>query len=321
MKKHSSGFSLIEIMIALGIMSVVALGMIAIFTQQMKSSNFNDFRAERTQLDLSIVGQFLNDPNNCKCLFAGASDFATPGPSTLTVPTPPTTIGTFHFLIPGSCAGATVPVPLVNSTGVNNLILQSVQLSKITEINPDSYQGDLNLSLGSTTEVLGPKSISLNFHVSVLGTPSAPGHAKFMGCSFSGAGPGSIVYEKTCLQTNGGKGDVASYPMSHGSNLCMPNACNVGDYDAGLAGCEGEGQGKYHSSYMCVRTCVVGGPPPSGSSYSRHCGFYNTSGSAELCSPAPCRPGDTKISSYCHITASGYNGETVGGCVATCRAN
>lgn len=183
------GFSLVQVIIAAGILAVLAMTSASFFTNQIKANNYLEFQAKREQLRLTILGQFLSDPNNCKCLFANAPAFATPGPSTL-AGTPPTQIGKFNFTTPGVCGTATLPSPLTSSTGVDGIRSTTIQLRNIVDSGGGTHTGLLVIGLQSLKEVQGPQELMLTFPVDVQTAPSGPGTVSFLGCStMTGGGP------------------------------------------------------------------------------------------------------------------------------------
>lgn len=128
----NQGMSLIEVMVAVGVMSVMTLVMMTMQENQLKSNNYLEFQLKRTQLQNALNGQVLNDPKNCACLFAGSSPFpATPTPPGTTLSAAPNQIGRYNFVTPGVCATATMPQPLVNNVGIDGLKATSIQLVKI----------------------------------------------------------------------------------------------------------------------------------------------------------------------------------------------
>jgi len=118
----------------MGIMGVLALGMMTMQSNLLKTNNFLEFQLKRTQLQGAIVGQFLKDSNNCKCLFAGSTEFPVSGVSVLAGASP-TSIGRFAFVTAGVCSTATVPQPMVDSIGVDSLRATSIEMKNIVNIS------------------------------------------------------------------------------------------------------------------------------------------------------------------------------------------
>ncbi len=184
MKKvfHSKGgFTLVELMIASGVMAVMMFAMISMQTNQMKTNNFLEFQLKKTQLHGSILGQVISDPYNCNCLFNGAAEFPTTGTSELTGYTPPAAIGVFGI---AGCAAA-IPNPLVTSAGLDGLKLISTKLKNIVPVGSD-FSGDLLINVESTKEILGPKELNIKIPVTVITDPGSPGNVAFKGCTSKG---------------------------------------------------------------------------------------------------------------------------------------
>ena len=179
---------MIEVMIASAIGLVVMLGALTFFQNQNKANNYVEFQGKREQLRLTLLGQFLNDPNNCKCLFGGATEFPVAGIAALTGVTP-TQVGRYNFTTPGDCSTATLPAPFVTNAGVDGLRTTAIQLKKIVNIS-GTYQAEFTLALQSLKEVLGPKDILLTIPVAVATVAGTPGNVAFASCSSSTGGGG-----------------------------------------------------------------------------------------------------------------------------------
>lgn len=188
-RSNQLGFSLVEVMIAGAILGAIMLAAASFFVSQQKANNFLEFQSKRSQLRLTLLGQILNDPDNCKCLFNGAAPFSSTGPATLTGVTP-TAIGRYGFVTAGVCASATMPQPLITSAGIDFMKSTSITLTNIVNIS-GQYSGELIVTVESMKDVLGPKQIPLSMPVNVSVSPSSPGMVKFEGCS-TGGSSGSV---------------------------------------------------------------------------------------------------------------------------------
>lgn len=218
-KLKERGQGIVQVLIAAAILSTLMLAAMEFFSNQTKANNFLEFQSKREQLRATMLSQFLNNPDNCKCLFAGSAPFATPGPSDLTGVTP-TQIGRYQFVTPGTCAGATVPAPFVTSTGLDGLKATSIQLKNILNIS-GSYSGDLVVNLQSTKDVLGPKDIALKIPVTVATTPAGGGMVSFVSCSASAsAGGGGALTPALGLCASGLLS--AGYDPTTGALVCQP---------------------------------------------------------------------------------------------------
>lgn len=187
--------SLVEVMLIAGIMGVIALAMTSLFTQQVRSSNFLEFQTKREQLRLAVIGQFLSNPLNCKCLFAGASDFPQAGASELTGVSP-AQLGPYQFVTPGDCTTATVPVSFVNTAGLDGLIAERIELRDIVNIS-GNYLANLLIVVSPTKTVAGPISLPIKIPVAVETVPSGA-NRRFESCSMTAAGaPMAVDYGPT----------------------------------------------------------------------------------------------------------------------------
>lgn len=191
--RNQNGMTLIEVVIVSGIMVVTALAMSTMMTNQAKATRYLETQLKREQLRMVLIGQFLRDPNNCKCLFFGASDYPAAGAPQLGG-TAPTALGDYVFTTPGDCTTATMPVPYIDSTGIDGMKVTSIKLADITPTN-----GFLEVKVQSTKEVLGPDVLRpIRIPVSVTSVPSGANRS-FQSCS--GTGGGAVARCRLALET------------------------------------------------------------------------------------------------------------------------
>lgn len=244
--RSQQAFSLVEALIFVGIMGIMMLVMVATQSNQLKSNNYLEFQLKRTQLQTVLIGQVLNDPNNCACWFSGANTFAAnpalPG-ATLTGVTP-TQLGRYQFITAGDCATATMPQPLIDGTGIDGMKATSIQLTNIMNIS-GTYSGDLIAGLQSTKEVLGPRDLQLRIPVAIEVTPAGAGMVQFRSCSMQAVPPASPPPQVfSCTAPRNGSCSATSLP---GMKFCALT-------DVNNAGCN-----------QCARfRCRVSGPDASG---------------------------------------------------------
>jgi prepilin-type N-terminal cleavage/methylation domain-containing protein len=187
MKKN--GFSLAEILVVTAIMGIMALAMMTMQSNQVKANNFLQFQLKRTELQGAILGQILNDPNQCACLFQGASTFLASTAAVLPGATlsgvAPTQIG--RFPSPPPLCG--VPIQsLINNVGIDGVKSASILLTNITGAGTN-FSGNLTVDLQSTKDVLGPSHILMSIPVNVAATTSGA-NVTFTSCSTSGYSTG-----------------------------------------------------------------------------------------------------------------------------------
>lgn len=224
------GMTLIEIMVATGIMGILMMAMITMQTNQMKSNNYLEFQLNRTKLQGSIIGQFLNDPNNCRCLFSGAADFPLAGTPVLTGMPPPNRIGRYSYVLPVNCSTATMTRPFVTSIpNSDGLSLNNIELRNIILIS-GQYSGQLVLDVKTSKSVLGPERIPISIPVAITTVPGTPGNARFLSCQTAGSGsrPRCRVALQTFNNDNCTGGQVVSYTSWSDSVAPGATAWNVG---------------------------------------------------------------------------------------------
>jgi prepilin-type N-terminal cleavage/methylation domain-containing protein len=177
--KNSKGLSLVEMLIALGIMGIMMLAMSNMFNSQLKSNNYLEFQLKRIQLQGIIFNQFLNNPNNCACLFNGAAEFPVGGTAVL-AGVAPTQIVRYTSAAPGC---ATAPDPYVNNVGIDGLRTTAIELRNITDLGGGLYDGNFVVGLQSTKDISGPKDLNISIRVSINTGPGSPGNRVFTNCA------------------------------------------------------------------------------------------------------------------------------------------
>lgn len=197
---NTKGMTLVEVMIVTGLMVTTALVMMTITSNQLKANSFLEFQLRREQLRMVLIGQFLGNSNNCKCLFNGAATFPTTGTTALTGVTP-TAIGPYKFVTPGDCSTATIPSPFITTTGADGLVANSIGLTDIVDLGGGTYQGNLTVAVSPTREVLGPTALKpIVIPVSVQATPSGSDMA-FQSCTATAGGGGGGTRCRLALET------------------------------------------------------------------------------------------------------------------------
>lgn len=182
-----------KVLVAAGIIGVITLVILSIQTNKNESNTLVEFQLKRTQLHHVLIGQFLNEPNNCECLFKGAADFPVDGIEVLKGVSP-IEIGRYDFGIPGDCPTARIPLPVVNTTGIDGLKSTSIELRNVTQIS-GSYSGNFVVKLQSTNETFDPLISQISIPVIISTVASSPGKVAFQSCSLSLLGSGTADYD------------------------------------------------------------------------------------------------------------------------------
>lgn len=302
--KNSSGLSLIEVMVMIGIMSITMIAMVSLQQSQMKSNSFLEFQLKRTQLQHSLLGQFLNDPANCACLFAGASPFpASPAfPGATLAGVTPTEIGRYNFITPGVCGTATIPQPLVNDIGIDGLRTTSIQLTKIMNIS-GAYSGEFVVNLQSTKSTLGPQDLPVRIPVNV-NTTAAGANVNFVSCSsYAAASVTQPPLKINCLWT-----------VDAGFGNCTPSPCPAGFTDSGLVYSEVSSTNNGWNQGQSVRSCLSN---PSGNILTVKCP-WTADGAFGNCTPPPCPLSYSQVGQTKEVTSS-TSSWNVGNDIRYCR--
>lgn len=142
--KNNQGFSIIETLVALGLMSMGFLAFAQIMTNMNLSQNWSDFRLSTNALASSMLGS-LNSPASCTQGFTGIVFVPTGNPVAVS------------FVLPNRTLSAGVVIPNYNLS-INALNLVNY---KPVVTNPDgsvTYFGDLSMTTKAGKRVLGPNT-------------------------------------------------------------------------------------------------------------------------------------------------------------------
>ncbi len=196
----NKGFTLIEVIIVAGLMGGVALVMAELFKGQQKQTAKIELLYKTEQLRSVILGQVLDDPLNCKCMFESAPEFPSAVP-VITAPSP-TEIGKYDFIVPGDCSTG-IPKPILNSSlrGIDDVKLMSAEITNAQFISGE-YFGDLIILVSSAKQVTGVNQQQLKIPVKLLTSNGSPGNQRFEGCNIAGAASGS-VFTREIIGDNG----------------------------------------------------------------------------------------------------------------------
>ncbi len=222
------GFSLVEILVVMAIMSIMALGSANFFVWQMKSNNFSDLQSKRTQLRLALLGQFLSSSSHCKCAFPGLDEF----PASTSAPGITLQSGGLPYsanILQRYSAGCTPDTggQFISSTGIDSLKSNSIRLEEV-HLSGGNYIGKLSIEMESLKEVAGPKQLLLRIPVVLQTVPGSPGNVQFDGCS-SDSSTTIVPLVGLC----GSNEYLAGYDAM-GAKVCKPlGACPAGQISKG----------------------------------------------------------------------------------------
>ncbi len=187
MKVNSNGNSLVQVMVAAGIMSVVALGVATMISDQNKQVKALTEKLLTKETELSIKNVFL-DSNYCSCIFRGKTfDTTTNSWSAgiTVIPNAFTAVPAF----PAACtASGTNIVPAVGAVlaGGSTMTVGAIGLTSIVETTAGSGNYSANIEVGFNNTVQSIKNIKTNITFSINTTGgTGPTDRPFSGCGIS----------------------------------------------------------------------------------------------------------------------------------------
>lgn len=182
--KNSKGITLVETLIAVGLMGAGALAMMTMQENSMKGVATVEYKLKRNDLKAMITNQFLSDPDNCKCLFQGMAPFNAPAapPGITLTGTSPAQLGRMMFPTAGSCIGATIPNPIISTNAdIGGVRATAIKITDVTGFN-GLYTGHLAVDLTTEKKMMGASNIGIKIPISITTTTSGSNQV-FQNCS------------------------------------------------------------------------------------------------------------------------------------------
>lgn len=179
--KNQSGFSLVEIMISVGLMAAGALALASMGGNSTKQMNGLEFKLLREQYKMQTMSQFLNTPHSCKCLFKNI-EFQKAPVSKINDAGDAGTLGLGVYT--EDCSS--VPSPYLQSTyGGDGVRAKYIKLMDVEFIN-NAYYGNLAVLLESKKDMMGDTVRGFKLPVALKVTAgSTPTKVKVDGCSLA----------------------------------------------------------------------------------------------------------------------------------------
>lgn len=291
--RSKNGFTLIEVLIVMGIMSVVALGFAQMLTTQMRFQKQVGQSMERNQFG-QFLSNILNDANNCPCQFTGHTIFASTANVT-GIQDLKSTCGTQAQTI----ANGSAPLP-GSETGLK---VSDISLVQVTPAGANTYTARLQVQFDPASTVVSLHPVSQPL---VLQTDNT---GKVITCSNA---------EANCLSLGGiWNGTNCSFSLNPAS-ACQSlggtwtgSSCTSASNPA--ANCQSLGgtwNGSSCSLTNLAATCVGLGGNWNGST----CGFKGASNNSIAANPCPAGTYKNPITGTC--TAVGGSGSSSSGCNA-----
>ncbi|MCM2280948.1 MAG: prepilin-type N-terminal cleavage/methylation domain-containing protein [Bdellovibrionaceae bacterium] len=147
------GFSLIEMVIASGILLVLALGMSSFYTTMSKENSALQQKLNTLELEQAVV-RLLGDADACSCMFSGLAMGTINSNIDLSTP------------LKNGCSSDILIAPDKPISASSSVTVNTIQLKNLKVIAPGRRGADLEVSFSNTVRALKPITIpSLGFEI------------------------------------------------------------------------------------------------------------------------------------------------------------
>lgn len=230
LKKNNRGFSLVELMIVVGLLAGVSLVVMNLTKQTNKSSSKYQFDSEIMLITNEING-ILSDPNKCLTTFTNATQAASPATPVLNA----------------------TPANVTNPTGIAEIpsTARKYTLAGGPYGNGGVMIASYSLDLAATPDPL----LTINFSKkAILGTGTTPKTIKLY---VEKTGPGVITL---CRSISTASTDIWS--RGTGTDIFYAGGVRVGDEtQATICDASSEGTQRYNKSIHAMEYCGASGSP------------------------------------------------------------
>lgn len=224
--RRARGFSIIEVLVALGIMSIVSMALISLLTNQNKEVKALGERMISKDVETQLKNVLLNS-SYCDCLLRGY---------TLNTVTTPTAWNSFPLSIP---SGYNQPPPAAPTpcTALSSFIIppvggkignSSVKTAGITMDNilyqgSGYYTGSLNISFDPGSMVRAMKSLRIPMSFSIDTTSGTPAARNFSSCGSAPSASGFVFLDPPVILSNTATGIANSGWITQNLGSLVPS--------------------------------------------------------------------------------------------------
>lgn len=193
-KIQQSGFSLIEVLVSVGLLSLVSLGMMTMISNQNKSITVLGEKLTAKDLEISLKSLMLNR-SFCSCLVNGKTfNTGTNQVSAISsVPTGYTNLAT-------CTAAATNLIPTAGSVFNNSTSLRvgSINVENVVVQSASTYTAELTVGIDPASGIMPLKGFSTVFNFNIDTSSGTPAARPILSCS------PDIAVTKNFVYFNGG---------------------------------------------------------------------------------------------------------------------
>ena len=267
MKRHfdQTGFSLIELMLAVGISSILALVFGTMFANQNREMQAMSQKFLKVELETQLKNVLIKS-DYCGCIFnsmnfdttAGSEHFNSPLnsiPDSFTAPAPSCNPSS-NFLIP----------PVGSSLSGTTIQISKIELTDIVAQGGGDYTGNISVDLDAGTLVRGLKSIKSPIAFSVDQASGTPTTRPFAGCASAGSAFSASLVQRSAFANGPVSSNCpAGYKLTQchaeitsndGQSLMFANHVSYTSTGGSLTGCSANMTDGGGDTYQLVLICV-----------------------------------------------------------------
>lgn len=182
-----SGNSLIQVMVATAVMSVLALGIASMISTQNKEVKSLSEKLLTKEIETQLKN-LISNSDYCNCLLRGKSFNTTPGSLGIVPADQITRIKAGYSTGPSDAVPCTaLAEDLIPPAGAalpsSTMAVNSVQIDNMSQIAPANYKADITVVLTGHIRALKPIKTAIQFSIDpLIGTPT---NRPFIGCAGS----------------------------------------------------------------------------------------------------------------------------------------
>jgi prepilin-type N-terminal cleavage/methylation domain-containing protein len=176
--RFNRGFSLIELMVVIGISSIVTLAVTSAIQNMILGQNHVDFRMDVSDLHRRTTDFITFQSNQCACNFNGITLPATPV-ATDVVNLPSLT----SRVDPTDCTSTVVETLASTLTPINGMTMQQIAIVDMQAVGATKIKANLRFAARAQRMMIGPNILPDEIAVWLNVVPAGPGVVSVQSCS------------------------------------------------------------------------------------------------------------------------------------------